>query len=274
MQQPEPDLLTGAALIAQHRYPLLDFEEDIFDIIDDLAEQVKPLLPENRYPLSTLKAVSRWLYRESPSPFHGNVANYYDPDNSCINMVLKSRVGIPITLSLMYMEVARRCGIELYGVNVPGHFLLSPADQELEFFVDAFDGGSIIFLDDAEELLGRIYGQTVKLDAHFLRRTEQIPSRVFLTRMLNNLKAVYAAKKDYAAAYSVSGYLRATRPGDIEEVKDAGFILWHMRRYRECAEFLEEYLARASREDNKDYDKVLRILELIYSNFGDSLSDV
>lgn len=266
MQQPEPDLLSGAALIAQHRHPLIDFQEDIFDVIDDLAEQVQPLLPDNRYPMSSLKAISNWIYSDCPRPFRGNSDNFYDPDNSCINVVLKERTGIPITLCLVYMEVARRCNIDLYGVNIPGHFLLSPADESLEFFVDAFDGGSIIFLNDAEERLSQIYGQDIKLDEQFLRRKEQIPSRIFLTRMLNNLKAIYAMKRDYSAAYTISQYLRATRPGDVEEIKDAGFILWHMKRYRECAELLEEYINRAPANEDKDYIKVMRILEILNSN--------
>jgi regulator of sirC expression with transglutaminase-like and TPR domain len=259
MQQPEPELLTGAALIAQHRYPLLDFDDDVFNVIEDLAEQIRPRLPAEHYPLKVLNSISDCLYRSTPRPFSGN-DDYYHPDNSCINAVLQRRLGIPITLSLVYMEVARRCGIELYGINIPGHFLLSPADEELEFFVDAFDGGQVVFLDDAEETLGRIYGRPVKLDPAFLRRKEQIPSRVFLTRMLNNLKAVYAAKKNYSAAYSVSCYLRATRPGDLEELKEAGFILWHLKRYVECAEILREFLQR-SPEDAKDVPKVARILQ-------------
>jgi len=261
LQKPDPDILQGACLIACHRHPgLLENMNEVSDILDDLAEQVIPTLPSSRYPLKIVAAISDYLY--SNRGFRGNSQTFYDPENSCINSVLDRRTGIPITLSLVYMEVAKRCGLELFGVNIPGHFLLTPADPELEFFIDAFDGGSVAFVQDAEQTLERIYGQRVKLDSAFLRRREQIPARTFLTRILNNLKTIYAARKDYAAAYSVSSYLRATRPGDLEEVKDFGYILFHLQRYAECAVALREYLERAP-VDAKDVSKVRRLVRML-----------
>lgn len=259
LQQPEPDLLEGAVLIARHRHPMLELT-DVVEVLDDLAEQVMPKLPAAAYPLRLVHAISEHLYVNRG--FRGNSKSYYDPDNSCINVVLERRLGIPITLSLVYMEVAKRCDLHLHGVNVPGHFLLTPADPELEFFIDAFEGGQVSFLQDAEATLEKIYGRSVKLDPGFLQRKEQIPARVFLARMLNNLKSVYAARKDYSGAYQMSCYLRATRPGDLEEVRDQGFILWHMQRYAECAVALREYLDRAP-EDAKDAPKVRRLLRVL-----------
>lgn len=258
MHQPEPDMLEGAVLIARHRHPSADLTT-AREILDDLAEQLIPKLPESRYPLKVLNTISDFLYNDRG--FQGApTGDYYSPDNSCINFCLEERQGIPITLSLVYIEVAKRCGFDLYGVNVPGHFYLTPADPELEFFVDAFNGGAVSFLDDAAETLKSIYGRPVKLDPGFLRRKEQIASRVFFARMLNNLKAIYAARKDYPAALQMSHYLRATRPGDLEEVREAGYILYHMKRYSECAALLHEYLERAP-EDAKDAPKVRRVLK-------------
>lgn len=259
MQQPEPDLLKGAVLIARHRHPMVEYQQ-IKDIIDDLAEQIKPRLPESRYPLKMIHAISEYLYQNRK--FRGNQEAFYDPDNSCINCVLEKRLGIPLTLSLLYMEVAARCDFPLHGVNVPGHFLLTPADPDLEFFIDAFEGGKVAFIDDAAATLEKIYGRKVKLDSGFLHRTEQIPARIFFTRMLNNLKGIYAVKKDYDAALQVSKYLRATRPGDIDEVREYGFILWHLKRYNECEDALREYLERAPYDD-KDVAKVQKLLNVL-----------
>lgn len=259
MQQPEPDLLQGAVLIARHRHPMVEYEQ-IKDIVDDLAEQIKPRLPKSRYPLKMVHAISEYLYQNRK--FRGNQEEFYDPDNSCINCVLERRVGIPLTLSLLYMEVATRCEFSLHGVNVPGHFLLTPADPDLEFFIDAFDGGRVAFIEDAAVTLEKIYGRKIKLDPKFLHRTEQIPARIFFTRMLNNLKAIYALQKDYAAALQVSNYLRATRPGDVDEVREHGFILWHLKRYNECQNALREYLERAPRDD-KDVAKVRKLLSVL-----------
>ncbi|KAH7619650.1 hypothetical protein Ndes2526B_g06632 [Nannochloris sp. 'desiccata'] len=268
MQQPDPDFLTGAILIAQHRHPDASLTT-ARDIIDDLAEQIIPKLPESRYPLKIVDTISKHLYEECG--FEG-ASDYYSPDNSCINYVLEERTGIPITLSLMYMEVAKRCEFELHGVNIPGHFFLSPTDPELEFFIDAYNGGKISFLEDAAETLENIYGRSVKLDPGFLQRKDQIPSRVFFTRMLNNLKAIYAARKDYLAALQMSTYLRATRPGDLEEIRETGYILYHLKRYAECAEALIEYLERAP-DDAQDVAKVKRVLQKLKgAHDGDDLA--
>ena len=271
MHQPEPDMLEGAMLIARHRHPSADLDT-AREMLDDLAEQLIPKLPESRYPLKIVNTISDFLYNDRG--FQGAVAgDYYSPDTSCINFVLEERQGIPITLSLIYMEVAKRCEFDLYGVNVPGHFFLTPADTELAFFVDAFNGGSVSFLEDAADTLKSIYGRPVKLDPGFLRRKEQIGSRVFFARMLNNLKAIYAARKDYPAALQMSHYLRATRPGDLEEVREQGYILYHMKRYSECAALLHEYLERAP-EDAKDAPKVRRVLKKLRNvTDGDDLGN-
>jgi regulator of sirC expression with transglutaminase-like and TPR domain len=270
MQQPDPDFLTGAILVARHRHPDASLET-AKEIIDDLAEQIIPKLPESRYPLKIVNTISKHLYEECG--FEG-ATDYYSPDNSCINYVLEQREGIPITLSLMYMEVSKRCGFELHGVNVPGHFFLTPNDPELEFFIDAYNGGKISFLDDAAVTLENIYGRSVKLDPGFLQRKDQIPSRVFFTRMLNNLKAIYAARRDYLAALQMNSYLRATRPGDLEEIKESGYILYHLKRYGECGEALTEYLQRAP-EDAKDVLKVRKVLKKLKgAHDGDDLGSM
>jgi regulator of sirC expression with transglutaminase-like and TPR domain len=180
-------------------------------------------------------------------------------DNSCINRVLERRTGIPITLSLVYMEVAKRLGLPMVGVNIPGHFFITPANPDMEFLVDAFDGGEISFLQDAEATLTNIYKRPVQLDPAFLSRKQPVPPRVFLARMLNNLKQIYNLRRNYADAYAVSCYLRATRPGDLDELRDSGVYLYQLGRYPECVEALTEFLAR-SPADSEDAEKVRALL--------------
>ena len=259
MHQPEPDILQGALLIARHRHPTATLT-DVTDRLDDIAEQLIPKLPESRYPMKIISTMSQHLYNELG--FQG-ATDYYLPENSCINFVMSERQGIPITLALVYMEVAKRVGFDVYGVNVPGRFYLTPADPDLEFLIDPFDLGSVAFLDDVSVTLESIYGRPIKLQsAAIFQKKEQIASRVFLARMLNNLKAIYATKKDYAAALQMSQYLRATRPGDLEEVREMGFILFHLKRFQECAAALIEYLERAP-HDASDAPKVRKILQKI-----------
>jgi regulator of sirC expression with transglutaminase-like and TPR domain len=259
MQHPEPDLLRGAVLIARHRHPLIQFD-DVRDQIDDLAEQLQPRLPAGRYPLRVAAAIGAHLHGDRG--FKGDTADYYNPANFCVDEVLSRRRGSPLLLGLLWMEVAARCGFPLYGCNVPGHFLLTPADPELQFFVDPFDGGRVAVLDEAEATLSRILGSRVALDPGFLTRTAPLPARTVLARMLNNLRSVYIARGNTTGLYAVLRYLRATRPEDAAHVRDAGFALWRMRRYGECAAALREYLARAP-ADAEDAPAVRRLLRVL-----------
>ncbi|GFR45781.1 hypothetical protein Agub_g7235, partial [Astrephomene gubernaculifera] len=124
-------MLRGALLIARHRYPSLD-EQRVYDTLDELSRRVSALLPREpgeRYPLRVVAAINRVLYHDYG--FRGNEEDYYDASNSCINLVLERRKGIPITLALVYSEVARRVGLPMRGVNLPGHFMLQPVRTAL-----------------------------------------------------------------------------------------------------------------------------------------------
>ena len=223
--------------------------------------QVLPRL-DTVYPLRLVRALSAHLHGDRH--FRGS-ADFYDPDNSCINLVLERRTGIPLTLSLVYMEVAARCGVELHGVNLPGRFLLTPADPELEFFVDAFElgaGGGVRTVAEVEETLGAIYGREVRVDAAFARRAAPLPARTLLARMCNNLQAIYASRGDYAAALAMSRYQRLTRPEDVEELRAQGLVLFAMGRHAEAAAALREYLDRAP-ADGPEVERVQRVLALM-----------
>lgn len=259
MQRPDESLsvLEGAVLVARHRHPFAS-AESVREQLDDLAVQVEGLLPEGCTQMKRLQTISRHLYETRG--FRGNAEDFYDPDNSCIDAVLARRLGIPITLALVYQEVAARLGVALVGVNVPGHFFLAPADPDLEFLIDPFAGGAVSFLEDAQEVLQRIYQQPVQLDPAFLARKDPLPPRIFLARMLNNLKQIYNLRRDYSAALVVSKYLRATRPGDLEELRDHGVYLYYLKRYAECIDILREFLDLAP-PDSDDVRKVRRLLE-------------
>jgi regulator of sirC expression with transglutaminase-like and TPR domain len=119
----------------------------------------------------------------------------------------------------------------MVGVNIPAHFFISPADPQLEFLVDPF-GGSISFLQDAEETLARIAGTKIVLDPAFITAKQPMPPRVFLARWLNNLAAVYAnVQQDWASAYAISQYMLATRPGDVDVLRDSGVLLYRGKRF-------------------------------------------
>jgi len=239
------DMVRSALLIAMHRNTELDIEHYAARV-ESMAEELEAFLPppDERYPLRMIAAVSKYLYEEMK--FQGNKEDYYDPDNSCLDKVLDQRVGIPISISLVYMELAKRVGFPMIGVNMPLHFMIRPLNGEVEVLVDPFDNGKVLFVEDAEQLLGDHYGQDAKLkiDRSFFQ-DNNIHPRTFFTRMLTNLKQIYFNAKDYENALLITEYQQAASPN--EEVanfnrRDRGILLYLMQRYREATEELELYL--------------------------------
>ena len=166
MAKPDAEVcfVKAAGYVAMHRRPDLSRVDDALAEIDELAVELEKLLPpiaEGRFPLRTLKQISRFMFdpvEDGGLGFVGNGSDFYDPRNSCLDEVLATRKGIPITLSLIYMELARRVGVEMVGVNLPGRFMVRPVVHEMEVLVDCFNGGEILFVEDVEEMLGSFYG--------------------------------------------------------------------------------------------------------------------
>src|SRR5437868_2927694 len=120
--------------------------------------------------------------------FRGNEDDYYNPSNSCLNMVLTERVGIPITLSVLYMEIGRRLGRPIYGIGLPGHFLVQYDDGEFSAFIDPFNQGRLLFDQECLELATQVTGYDISRDTTVLKPVNR---RHILIRMINNLRAVY-----------------------------------------------------------------------------------
>eukprot|EP00198_Chlamydomonas_reinhardtii_P008007 XP_001697344.1 predicted protein [Chlamydomonas reinhardtii] len=187
-------LAEGALLIARHRYPELD-EAEVRGVLDDMARKASALLPaeaERRYPLRVVAAINRVMYVDYG--FRGNQEDYYSADNSCINKVVERRVGIPITLSLVYMEVGRRLGLTLRGVNLPGHFMIQP----------------VCYPAEAEERLSELLGAPVRIDPQLLKESRPLPPRTFLLRMLSNLRSIYLSTQQVDSLLTVVKFMRAT----------------------------------------------------------------
>ena len=117
-------------------------------------------LPSQRYPLRMLQAINKYLYDDLG--FKGNKTEYYSPRNSFLNDVIEQRTGIPVTLSLVYLEIARRIGFKMVGIGMPGHFLIRPEFEEAGIFVDAFNRGEILFEQDCRERLAQVYQQPIR----------------------------------------------------------------------------------------------------------------
>lgn len=229
------DLIRAALVIARTEYPDLDIEA-YASRVTDLSRRVASLAPDLT-PQRTLKALNEVLFGEMK--LRGNRDDYYDPRNSFLNDVFDRGLGIPITLAIVYMEVARRVGFSLSGVGMPGHFLLKHYSNEGELLIDCFDCGHIVTRQDCQSKLDEIYSGEMKLRPEFLH---PISRRQILLRMLNNLKTVYLSTRNFRKALAVSDLVLVLYPRSAEDVKQRALLRYSMNLHKLAGEDLNEYL--------------------------------
>jgi regulator of sirC expression with transglutaminase-like and TPR domain len=220
------DLAHACLLIAQSEYPKLDVNAYLGQL-DNLAAAVAMRLGSDKSPQSTLAAINQTLFEDQG--FTGNSENYYDPCNSFLNHVLDRRLGIPISLSIIYMEIAHRLGLVLQGVSFPGHFLVKLPLPGGDIVIDPFFSG--VTLNDLE-LMNRIvtlFG-SYPADLDLQNIMTGVGKKAILARMLRNLKNIYMQKGDYHRALSMSNNLMIVTPTSATEIRDRGVIL----EYLEC----------------------------------------
>jgi regulator of sirC expression with transglutaminase-like and TPR domain len=248
----DPVPLDEAALaIAEEEYPQMDREEYLVRL-DALAERVRAQAPPGRA-ATLLHTLRKVLFEEEG--YRGNEVDYGDPRNSFLNEVLDRRLGLPITLCVLYMEVARRAGLELVGVGFPGHFLakyVSPGGAEV--FVDAYHGGEML---SADECVARYRARTGgrDLDRRYLAA---VAPRQILARMLHNLKRTYLERKDDVRVWWVLDRILILMPGQLEAMRDRGLVSARLGVASAAERDLETYLARSG--DAADAAEVGRVL--------------
>lgn len=254
IQQPDEqiDLAAAALYIAQEEYPDLDVGEYL-NALDTMAAEVQEHLPAQRYPLRIVQSINEYLYDDLG--FTGNSTDYYDPRNSFLNEVIDRRMGIPITLSLVYLEVARRIDFPMVGVGMPGHFLIRPDVPEMELFVDAFHCGEVMFPEDCQARLTQIYRQPVMLHPQFL---ESVSRRKFLARMLTNLKIIYLDGQELEKALAAVERILLLFPGMPLELRTRGLICYQLGRWTAAGDDFETYLAKVP--DAEDAPAIRRLL--------------
>jgi len=191
--------------------------------------------------------------------FRGNEGNYYDPKNSCLNWVLDQRTGIPITLSLVYMEVARRAGRHVSGIGLPGHFVVQYDDGHYATYLDPFNCGKLLNEDDCRELARSIVGDEALSDPHLLR---PVGPQYILIRMLNNLRAAYFKREDYARAAKVLDLLISSSPSTADYYKGRAIANGYIRQFRAASADFEEYLRLSP--DAEDREEIVKQLVAIH----------
>ncbi len=238
VQRPDEsiDLATAALLIAQEEYPELDCGAYL-QRLDRMAAEMRDRLPAEAYPLKIIRALNAYLFEAQG--FVGNTQHYYDPRNSFLNQVLDRRTGIPITLSLVYLELAKRIDFPMGGVGMPGHFLVRPLVEDMAIFVDGYHKGEILFEEDCRDRLKAMYGNEARLLPHHL---EVIGNKAFLARMLTNLKMIYLQQQDIPRTLAAIDRILLLIPDSLQERRDRGLIYYQTGRLPEARDDLKYYL--------------------------------
>lgn len=235
----EIDLAEAALLVAAEEYPGLDVRAYLVRL-DEMGVALRQRLDDEPRPERAIMALNRYLFQEQG--FRGNVLEYYDARNSYLNEVLDRRTGIPITLSTVFMEVARRAGIEVEGVSLPGHFVVRVLLPGHPLLVDPFHGGTLLTERDCQERLDRIFNGRVELEPKMLRPCRR---RDMVERILRNLAAIYQRDQDYGRALRVVDLLVRIQPGSAEDLRDRGILYAALDCYGLAARDIESYLALA-----------------------------
>jgi regulator of sirC expression with transglutaminase-like and TPR domain len=238
------DLGRAALTMAAADYPNLDIDVYLARI-DQLAADARARLGSEADVHQTVAVLNDVLFREHG--FRGNRENYFDPRNSFLNEVLERRTGIPISLSVLYMEVAQKIGLPLQGVGFPGHFLVKYTGVNEEIVIDPFDQGEIRSRKNLQALLNRLYGGNVSFDPDFLAATTK---KQILRRMLNNLKLIYLRQNDLTKGLSVVERLLVLDPASAEDIRDRGIIYLRLECFKQALEDLQRYLSLAPQAED------------------------
>lgn len=241
------DLARAALLIAQDEYPTLDVDRYLAQL-DQMAAAVRLRLQEAGGPDDIIGALNGYLFDELG--FSGNRLDYYNPRNSFLNDVLDLRTGIPITLSVVYIEIGRRLQLPIRGVGLPGHFIVRYHGAE-PVFVDPFNGGERLTEADCWERLHEIFGAPVAFRTEWL---VPVGNRQILARMLYNLKGIFVRNKEHRRAVPVVEKILTLNPDAFQELRDLGSLHGMVGNYGEALIYLQQYLVH--RPDAPDADAV------------------
>ena len=253
----EIDVAEAAFLIAAAEFPDLNIDGQV-ELLDSLAAGACRRIGDGQDTLFCLNTLAEYLFDEVG--FKGNQQDYYNPDNSYLNQVLSRRVGIPITLSLIFSEVGKRVGIPLMGIGMPGHFLLRHQD-ETGLFLDPFHRGILLSIEECANRLSEVAGGTVAWDPNFLT---PVGNRDFVARILRNLKGIYLNRADYGRMFRTMDLLVTLMPMEIKERRDRGLLHFELEHWKEAKEDLRYYLDSGSAAS--DTAAVRRMLDRIDAN--------
>ena len=245
--RPDPllDLVEASLVIALEENPALDVDHHLVEV-GNWSDAVRERLEGSRDVERIVETINRLLFDEEG--FHGENDDYYDPRSALLSEALDRHAGLPITLSILYIELSRRAGFEAAGISLPGRFLVKFSGAFGVVVVDPFDGGRVLSTLELQKILDAMYGGGVQLREHHLR---SFTPKQILARELAQLKAAYLAQHDLVRAAASIDRLLILDDRDAFEVRDRAGLAMQMHAYRQAIELFERYLALMPHADDR-----------------------
>lgn len=243
-EEPDARLDVAALEIASIETPDLD-PQPFLEILDRLASEIAARVPGGASGREFVLAANKYFFDELG--FHGNEIDYNDPRNSCLNYVLDRRTGIPIALSVVYIEVARRLGQPVAGVGLPGHFIVEYNDGKFATYIDPFHSGGLLTVEDCRTLARERTGADADETA-----LAPVGTRYILVRILNNLRSAYFRGKRFEKMIAVTDLLLEGFPENADYYKARGFARLRMRQFRGAQNDLQLYLKYAPAAEDRE----------------------
>ena len=247
---PKLNLIEKCLKLAQIlEYPTLDIEKEVQKIIN-LGVLLKNSIVESKNQTYKISLLNEFLFQKCG--FRGDMEDYYNPKNNFLNHVIEKKIGIPITLAILYSEIGKNVGLNLRIIGFPSHVVVEGGE---ELMLDPFKSGKRLSEEDLQEILFQNYGENVQLIPEYLNEitTEQI-----LIRILRNLKSSYNQSYAYEKSMRCNMMILAIRPDSPDEIRDIGLLEERKMNYKKSIEYLDRYLKLDPNAEDADF-----VLELI-----------
>jgi len=235
------NLAEASLMLAQDVYPDVDIPGYVGQL-DRIAEAIRRRIASDAFAEQKVRALNYYLFNEMR--FSGNIDEYYDPRNSYLNEVIERRTGIPITLSILYLEVGKRLGLNLKGVSFPGHFLVKLSVKRGQLVLDPFTGGEAQSEADLRQRLAQVLPSEKAEQAQLDQYLEPATPRQIIARVLRNLKNIYMQSGKLEQALAVMHRMLLVMPESAEELRDRGLLYQRLECFRPALSDLQNYLRR------------------------------
>jgi regulator of sirC expression with transglutaminase-like and TPR domain len=265
VKRPEPalDLARAALLVAAESDPNIDVDGQLHTL-ESWANELKARLDPGWNNLQKLARLRSFLFEELG--FRGDTTDYYNPSNSLLHEVMERRLGIPLTLSIIFMELGWRVGIPFEGVGFPGHFLVRLTGEPRDLLLDPFKRGMMVHEEDCRQMLREATGGKMEFDDELLA---SVSKRDMIARLLLNLKGAYLRLNEDERALAAVDRLLLIHPEDAEEIRDRGLLLYRLQRFGPAYEALGAYLqARPEAADRADIERHVATLRRLLASLN------